>query len=284
MHEPYLDIHLAVPPDERTRETVTAAMAEQGADGFLEDEQGLHCYIPRSQWTGSMDEALREIEETYGVPGVQCLSISVVEERNWNEEWERSIRPIAVTDRIIIAPSWHPAVPPPGGMVLTIDPKMTFGTGYHETTRLMLRLMERHLVPGGTVLDVGTGTGVLAIAAVKMGASSALGVDIDEWTMENGPENAARNGAAGTVEFRLGSLSVVPERSFGLILANIIRTTIISLLDDMASRLAPGGTLLLSGLLTTDREPIDAALAQRGLAVAEALQENEWIGLAVRAR
>jgi ribosomal protein L11 methyltransferase len=166
--------------------------------------------------------------------------------------------------------------------VIIIDPKMTFGTGYHETTRLMLRLMETYISPKTSVLDVGTGTGILAIGAAKLGAQKIIGVDIDEWSMENGIENAKRNNVQQQIDIRIGSLETVPEHNFDVILANIIRNTILDLMDAMCSKLAPSGVLLLSGLLMSDRLTIEEALNVRKFTVLTVLQENEWIGMAAR--
>ena len=280
MNELYLDLHIAAPPDESVREIIPAALSDFPFEGFVEDERGIHCYIKKELWTGAPDAVVRELAETYQLQFVELISVTEVRQQNWNEEWERTIQPIAVSDRFVITPSWHP-VEDPSKLVIVIDPKMTFGTGYHETTRLMLRLMERSVHNGSRVLDVGTGTGILAIAAAILGAKEVLGVDIDEWSLDNGIENAERNGVRDRVQIRIGSLEAVPETNYDLILANIIRATILELLDAMVAKLGPHGTILFSGLLATDREIIEAALTQRGLVVRESLAENEWIALAV---
>lgn len=281
MSDIFLDVHIAVPPDEEVREILPAALSELGFEGFSEDERGIHCFIKKELWYDSIEHILKDLSEQLNLPFVELLSITEIVNKNWNEEWEKSIKPISVTENIIVTPSWHP-VHEEKKIILTIDPKMTFGTGYHETTRLMLKLLEQYIVHNATVLDVGTGTGILAIAAVKLGAQHAIGIDIDEWTQNNGVENVQRNGVEKQVEIRIGSLSVVYESSFDLILANIIRNTILELLDGMIAKLSPSGTLLLSGLLTTDREPIEAALQERNYTPVTVLQENEWIGIAAR--
>lgn len=281
MNEIYLDIHIAVPPDEHIREILPAALSELGFEGFAEDDRGIHCYINKAQWFGSIEHVLKDLSEQFNFPFVELLSISEIVNKNWNEEWEKTIQPIQVTERIIITPSWHP-VDAKDKIVLTIDPKMTFGTGYHETTRLMLKLMEQYILPGTSVLDVGTGTGILAIAAIKLGAKHAVGVDIDEWTRENGKENAERNNVSDKFEVRIGSLETVQEKSFDIILANIIRNTILELMDGIISKLAPNGIILFSGLLVSDRESIEQALVERKFSVFSVERENEWIGMAAR--
>jgi ribosomal protein L11 methyltransferase len=142
--------------------------------------------------------------------------------------------------------------------------------------------MEKHLKAGMRSLDLGTGTGILAIAAAKMGTSYSLGVDIDELSMENGLENVERNNVQGKVEIRIGSLDVVPEHNFDIILANIIRNTIIELMPEIVQRVIPNGILLFSGLLTSDEYSISSSLQNYNCTILEVLSENEWIGIAVK--
>ena len=279
MNDIYLDFHISVPPDEQTREILPAALSDYPFEGFVEDDRGVHCYIKKDEWHGSIETVIREIAELYNLSLIDHISTTEIQHRNWNEEWDRSIQPIQVSDRFVITPSWHP-VTDSAKTVIIIDPKMTFGTGYHETTRLMIRMMEQYVRPDTTVLDVGTGTGILAIAAVQLGAARAVGIDIDEWSMDNGIENAQRNHVADRIDIRIGSMDVVTESSFDVILANIIRNTILELLDEMLAKIALKGTILFSGLLTTDREIITDALSKRGFNVITVLQENDWIGMA----
>jgi ribosomal protein L11 methyltransferase len=281
MNDIFLDIHIAVPPDEELRQILPAALSELGFDGFSEDERGIHCFIKKGDWYDSIEHILKDLSEQLNLPFIQLLSISEIVNQNWNEKWEQSIKPIHVSDRIVITPSWHP-IEDKDKIVITIDPKMTFGTGYHESTRLMLRLMEQNVQPGSRVLDVGTGTGILAIVSIKLGAKHAVGIDLDEWTKMNGEENVERNAVSEHVEIRIGSLDVVNEPSFDLILANIIRNTILELMDGLIAKLSPTGMMLLSGLLVTDREPIEKALNQRNFHIIAVLQENEWIAIAAR--
>lgn len=278
MNEVYLDIHLGVPPDELTRDIIPAAMIGLGFEGFLEDDQGIHCYIKKNDWKDSIEKIIKDIAEEYRIRSITHLSTTHISNKNWNEEWEKTIQPIAVSEKIIITPSWHP-VSDEHSLVLVIDPKMTFGTGYHESTRIMLRLMERYITPGSRVLDVGTGTGILAIAAVKLGAEHVVAIDIDEWTLENGMENAKKNNVADKIDIRIGSMETVTAESFSMVLANIIRNTIIEIMDDLLSSISNDGYILLSGLLTSDRESIESSLLQRNFSVIEVLQENDWIGI-----
>ncbi|MDP1678377.1 MAG: 50S ribosomal protein L11 methyltransferase [Bacteroidota bacterium] len=279
MSDIYLDFHIAVSPDESIREIVSATLNEFSFEGFVEDELGIHCYIKKNDWHEDIESIIKIIAEQYNLPFVQYITTTEIQHKNWNEEWEQSIQPIQVSERFVIAPSWNTGNNI-SKTVIIIDPKMTFGTGYHETTRLMIRLMENYITTGNSVLDVGTGTGILAIAAAKMGAKHIIGVDIDEWSLENGIENTRRNKVEEDIVIRIGSLEVVPESNFDIILANIFRNTILDLLVDMLQKLSKNGKIIFSGLLIADQSIIEEALSKRNFKSISVLRENEWIAIA----
>ena len=278
-------IELAIGTETAAFDTMTGALSVEGFEGFWEDGKILRAFIGDDRWNPDRLDVLREtltrIAGDLSLPP-PSLTLTPVTEQNWNRSWEETIRPIRVTERIVIAPTWHPFTAGPGDIVLTIDPKMSFGTGYHETTRLMLGLLERHLTAGARLLDAGTGTGVIAIAALKLGAASAIGFDIDEWSFANAAENGALNGVSGLFTVRQGDLSAVPETGFDLIAANIQKNVIEEMLPGLVSRLAPAGTLLVSGLLTGDRDSMVATLTGVGLTLADERREGEWIAFAAK--
>jgi ribosomal protein L11 methyltransferase len=280
---PRSHIELAIGTETAAFDTITGALSIEGFEGFWEDGNILRAYIAEDRWHADRLDGLRmnlaRITSDLALPP-PSLTLTPVADQNWNRSWEETIRPIRVTERIVIAPTWHPFTAGPGDIVLTIDPKMSFGTGYHETTRLMLGLLERHLTSGARVLDAGTGTGILAIAALKLGAASALGFDIDEWSYANALENARLNGVSGLFTVRQGDLPSVTESGFDLIAANIQKNVIEEMLPGLVSRLAPAGTLLVSGLLTVDRDSIVATLTGGGLALEDERREGEWIAYA----
>jgi ribosomal protein L11 methyltransferase len=279
MNDIYLDFHIAVPPDENIREIIPAALSDYSFEGFVEDDLGIHCFIKKNDWHNDIESIVKEISDQYNLSFVEYIKTTEIQHKNWNEEWEKSIQPINVSEHFIIAPSWNMGNDN-SKTVIIIDPKMTFGTGYHETTRLMIRLMENFIPIGTNVLDVGTGTGILAIAAKKMGADHVVGVDIDEWSLENGIENARKNGVEKDIEIRIGSMETVTETNFDIILANIIRNTILELLDNMLAKLANKGKIIFSGLLVTDQPIIESALHQRNFKIVSVIRENDWIAIA----
>ena len=179
-----------------------------------------------------------------------------LENKNWNEEWEKNLNIIKVTNKLIIKPSTKEYNPKENEIVLTIDPKMSFGTGEHQTTKLMLKMIERYVKPGMKVLDVGSGTAILAIASVKLGAVSAVAVDNDELCFANGIENIGLNEVSEEVKVRIGELKDINESNFDMILANIQKNVILGIADDIRKRLINKGIIILSGLLNKDEEDV----------------------------
>jgi len=204
---------------------------------------------------------------------------SNVEEENWNEEWEKKINVIKVTDKIIIKPTFRKYEPKKDQLVITIDPKMSFGTGEHETTRLVLQLLDKHIDSVKTVLDVGSGTGILGIAASLLGAEHVVGIDNDEWCIENGNENLELNGVQSKVEIRLAEIKDVNDNPFDLIVANINKHILLDIAESIYTLTKQSGKIILSGLLYSDRDDIVKLYTSFGLLLLEEKQLGEWIAL-----
>ncbi|WP_412060381.1 50S ribosomal protein L11 methyltransferase [Rubrivirga sp. IMCC45206] len=265
-------LSLAAPDD--VREPLVAALADLGFDAFEDTPDDLVAYAPAPRWDGPTTEAVHGLADAYGL-AAGAVTVETIADQDWNATWEASLEPVTAGP-FVVAPTWT-EVPDSDAVVLRIDPKMAFGTGYHETTRICLRLLADAVAPDATVLDVGTGTGVLAIAALRLGAASAVGVDVDPWSVTNGRENADRNGVGHRFEVREGSVEVVPESSFDLVVCNVIRSIMEPMLADLL-RLSAGGTLVLSGLLATERDRVVERLAEAGRALRDEGSENEWWG------
>lgn len=267
-------VALTIYVPEELQEYLIAELADLDFEGFEQEELFVKAYIPASRWNDVAREHLEHWLARYGVAAP--VQEEVIEPRNWNRQWEETIKPIAVGS-FLIKPTW--ASLPDGfrdHILLEIDPKMSFGTGYHESTRLALRFLPDIVAPGDRVLDAGTGTGILAIAALKLGATSAVAFDIDEWAQQNAVENFYLNGVADRVTFREGTIDVVPEADFDVILANIHLSVLVDLMPAFAARLRPDGRLLLAGLLRQDRTAICDAAARQGFRPAHENVENEW--------
>lgn len=210
------------------------------------------------------------------------VNYSEIEDRNWNEEWESKTRIIEIDDKIVIKPTFRDYNPKPEQIVITIDPKMSFGTGEHQTTRLVLKLMQKYVRDDQFVLDYGTGTGVLAIAAAKLkNVKKVIGIDNDEWCLLNGMENVNLNKIEEKVEIRLQEIDQLEEKKFDLILANINKNVLISSSKQLKEKLKEKGTLLLSGILDIDKNDIEEEFLKYNLKVIDHIQEDEWISLAL---
>jgi ribosomal protein L11 methyltransferase len=207
------------------------------------------------------------------------LSEKIIPDQNWNETWEKTIQP-QIIGEFYIHPTWSASIPDTADKIeLMIDPKMAFGTGYHATTRVMLEWLPEVIEEGDKVLDAGTGTGILAIAALKLGAKSAFGFDIDEWSETNAHENILLN-EVENFDVKLGSTEVIPEgEKYDVILANINRNALIDLVPVLLTFLNEGGKLLLSGLLEEDEPVILKQDSLQKLNHKGTHQHKEWIAI-----
>lgn len=200
--------------------------------------------------------------------------------KNWNEEWEKTITVIKVSDTLVVRPSFKEYTPVGNELVLVIDPKMSFGTGEHQTTRLMLLAIEKHITKDTRVLDVGTGTGALAIAALKLGASYAVAIDNDDWCLDNGYENAALNNIdPETISIRTAEVTDIEETDFDFVLANIQKNVLLDICESLVAKAIKGGMIILSGLLIPDEEAITVAYTKAGTTFSEKNGLDEWISL-----
>ena len=266
------------------QDLLTGLLANLGFSGFLQEDTLLAAYVPFADWTPAMKtrtaDALHSFTRQFPAVDV-AYAVHSVKEENWNARWERSAGIIEATKRIVIKPSWKKLrTSDRGKIILHIDPKMSFGTGHHETTRLSLTLLEERLSKGSTVLDVGCGTGILSIAASKLGARAVVAVDNDDWACRNARENVKRNHVKGVRIIR-GTLRTVPRRSFDLVISNIDLPTNLKLLPSLLRRITAGGSLILSGLSATDLPQLLDALRGRNLVPTDCIEENEWIAVAL---
>lgn len=269
-------IKLVIAVSEEYQESLIAELFDMDFDAFEQQEDAIITYIAKERFTISQRERIEELLAAY--PGNGFIrSEEVVADQNWNEQWEQSIKAQNI-GRFFVKPTWSKATPPEGTVLLEIDPKMAFGTGYHETTRLMLHLLPEVIAKDSRVLDAGTGTGILAIASVKLGAGHVFAFDIDEWSITNARENILLNEVAGQIEIQKGSHELIPKNNlYDVVLANIQRNVILEFLPTLIDSLKPGGHMLLSGLLESDRKQLTDRFKSKSLYVEEVRQENEWI-------
>jgi ribosomal protein L11 methyltransferase len=229
-------------------------------------------------------EALGHLQ-AFGLRPIGELTTRIVHEADWAEAWKAHFPVLRVGRRLVIRPTWRRHRAEEGDVVLALDPGMAFGTGLHPTTRLCLAALERvadhGAVTGARVLDVGCGSGILAIAAVRLGAADALGVDTDPIAIDATRANAGRNRLGGRIAAREGSLPT-GEPPFGVVLANLIAGVLVPLAPLLRAELADGGTLVASGIFVDREAEVAAAFEAAGLAITARDAEGEWVALEAR--
>jgi ribosomal protein L11 methyltransferase len=247
--------------------------------GFEQFDDRIEAYIDKKRFDDVNREQIEQILSLH--PEAPDFEIEEIEERNWNSDWEKGIQPLEVGP-FFIRPTWSNKEPGKDQILIEIDPKMSFGTGYHETTRLMLKQLANLDLTGKKVLDAGTGTGVLGIAALKLDAASVFAFDIDPWSIRNASENALINSVSDKFEIREGGAEVIPETEFDLAAANINRNEIIRILPVLKKAVAENGNILLSGLLKTDKDMVLKKIKELKLKYINEVSENEWILIQLR--
>jgi ribosomal protein L11 methyltransferase len=276
MNQHYITVQITCPSD--LVDLLIAELAECNYDGFLETDQGFETYRPADDFD---ETELQRVLDWYRPQAKISYTTQTVAEQNWNAEWEKNFEPIVVADQCRVRASFH-ATEPAYPYDIVINPKMSFGTGHHATTYLMLREQLAIDHQRKRVMDAGCGTGILSIMAHQRGAAHVLAFDIDSWAVENSQENFELNGA-DTIQLFQGTVSDVDEQTpFDIILANINRNV---LLDEMAQyvrHLAPGGTLLLSGFYEEDLPLLQEAATAQGLIEVRADYRDQWAVLRLR--
>ncbi len=282
-------------------------MTEQGVKFVNDEDEGtatgpitVRAYLPVDE---QLEETRQKLEESlYYLGMIQPLppaTFKMIADQNWMEAWKQHYKPIPIGQRLLIIPAWIDS-PEPERIPIKIDPGMAFGTGTHPTTQLCLALMEKFfddktedggpltvLGPPSSVIDVGCGSGILSIAALKLGAKQALGVDIDEPSIKNSRENAGVNGLGNELLLGVGSVTEVRDGKFAfksapLVVANILAPIIIRLFDaGLADLLEPGGTIILSGILQEQAQKVIEAAQAKGLRMNEQRQMGDWVALAM---
>ena len=246
-----------------------ARLTEIGFDGFEENEQTLKAFIVEESLNNEELESLaKENDISY--------STDLIPHTNWNEEWEKNFEPVIVDDFVAVRADFHMPIENVEHEIV-ITPKMSFGTGHHATTFLMMQQMRDIDFKNKKVFDFGTGTGILAILAAQLGAGSVLAIDNDEWSIENAKENVSRNNCTN-IDLSLND-NPDGDESFDIILANINKNVILTYLFVLAKRLNNGGKLLLSGLLKEDEEDIKQAANQFKIKHINTFHKNNWICL-----
>ncbi|WP_149275062.1 50S ribosomal protein L11 methyltransferase [Pareuzebyella sediminis] len=266
----YLEYAFKVAPLQPASDILIAELGEAGFESFVENDEGILAYINKEDW----DESVVENIDILQNPKFTIdYSFKEIEQENWNATWERNFEPIKVGDDCVVRAPFHEK--PNVKFDIIIEPKMSFGTGHHETTYMMLHFLLEMDVRGKTVLDMGSGTGVLAILAAMKGAERIDAIDIDNWCYLNALENVGRNDCHH-ISVHEGDASLLGHTSYDLIIANINRNILISDIPVYSEHLKKNGQLLLSGFYEKDIPSITEICAQSGLKFEKNIEKNHW--------
>ncbi|MFO0357435.1 MAG: 50S ribosomal protein L11 methyltransferase [Sphingobacteriaceae bacterium] len=265
----YFAYHFIVTPPQPGTEILISLLGDMGFDSFVENEVGFDAYIPE-ELDGDLHLTEFEFDDF-----AFSFDKERIEQTNWNAEWEKNFEPVLVDDLLLIRAPFHE----PNKTVkheIVIMPKMSFGTGHHDTTWLMCKQLFDLGIKGRSVLDMGCGTGVLAILAKKLGAGEVVGIDIDDWSVENSIENCANNNCAD-IEVKLGDKELLDNyKAFNIILANINKNVLKVQIPLYAKLLKTRGVLLLSGFFNTDVEELEQHAKANQLNLLQTFTKNNW--------
>ncbi|MBO9683628.1 MAG: 50S ribosomal protein L11 methyltransferase [Flavisolibacter sp.] len=259
-------IQLSIEANEEQQEILISQLSDLGADGFEQTGNYLIAYFNENMFKSyEVNELLKDYSFT----------TNTIEEKNWNEVWESNFEPVVVNNFCAIRAEFHQPITTVEHEII-ITPKMSFGTGHHATTYMMIEQMQHIDFKDKMVFDFGTGTGILSILAEKSGASNIAAIDVDDWSIANAKENIERNNCS---KISVNLSSQIPKQKFDIVLANINRNVILSYLPELNACLKENSYLLLSGLLTSDEKDIMEACSSHNLRLLKHTERNNWISL-----
>lgn len=270
----FIEYTFSLPGDAAEPDILIAFLNANGYEGFQETGNQLIACLPESKKDESL---LEELMKQAGAAGRIKYTSRVLPDINWNEKWERDFQPIEIDDFVRISASFHEK-DEAFEHEIVIDPKMSFGTGHHETTRLMIRAMKDISFHGKKVADLGCGTAVLSILASRLQAEEILAVDIDQWAVRNAHDNVEQNKCSNIV-LKHGDTAALGDAVFDILLANINRNVLLESMFRFSQLLLPGGVLVLSGIMLQDRETVLVAAENAGFENKDQFRENDWYAL-----
>ena len=269
----YIELKIAVQPNEEyITDLLASYLGEIGFESFEEEPEGMIAYIRQEEFD---DDALKHLVSNFPYSTDIHYEILNIDQINWNEEWEKHyFEPIVIGDKCVIHSSFHTNIPN-AEYDIVIDPKMSFGTGHHETTSLMIEEILTTDLTGKSVLDMGCGTAVLAILAAKRGAEPVIAIDIDPWCTENSAENVQTNGV-GQIQIELGGAERLAGMSVDVIFANINRNILLEDMKKYSACLNEGGVLYMSGFYTADIPVLEVEMHRNDLKLIASREKNNW--------
>lgn len=279
MSQTYIEYHFTVNPVHPWTEILIAELGQAGFESFVEQEDGVKAYIQKGEWREDILEGLFIFSSSSSEVAIDHTH-KEIPQVNWNAEWEKNFDPIVVDETCAVRAPFHD--PFNVQYEIVIEPKMSFGTGHHETTFMILSYLLEHSLEGKKALDMGCGTSVLAILAEMRGATHVDAIDIDEWCVENSEENIERNDCSN-IRVKLGDARALPSvETYDTIIANINRNILLNDMPVYERVLKNGGTLFLSGFYQTDLPMITEACKKVGLSLVDTMERNKWIAAQFR--
>lgn len=269
----YIGYHFTIEPKELGSEILIAELGETAFESFIETETGISAYVQKDSWT---DGILNDIYILKSVEFKISYTFEEIEQLNWNEEWEKNFEAIDVDGKCHIRAPFHPKTNAEYDII--IEPKMSFGTGHHETTHMMIQHLLETNVENLKTLDMGCGTAILAILAEMKGAKPIDAIDIDNWCYLNSIENCERNNCKEITVYE-GEASLLTNKKYDLIIANINRNILLDDMKQYVDSLNKDGIILFSGFYTEDIPFIDASCKENGLTFVKKLERNNWVSL-----
>ena len=269
----YLGYHFTIEPRELGSEILIAELGEKAFESFIETETGISAFVQKDLWT---EDILDDIYILSSDEFTITHQMEEIDQVNWNEEWEKNFEAIDVDGKCHVRAPFHPKTNAEFDIV--IEPKMSFGTGHHETTHMMIQHLLETDVQGMKTLDMGCGTAILAILAEMKGAKPIDAIDIDNWCYLNSIENAERNNCTEITVYE-GDAGLLKDKKYDLIIANINRNILLNDMQAYVDCLNPNGTILFSGFYNEDIPFIDASCVEKGLTFVKKFERNNWVSL-----
>lgn len=269
----YIEYNFKISPLQPASDIIIAELGEAGFESFVENEEGVLAYIQKTDWNAVIIENIDILNNDLFQIEYQFKEI---EQENWNATWEQNFNPIQVDEKCVVRASFHDI--PKVDFDIVIEPKMSFGTGHHETTHMMLQHILNHDFEGKSILDMGSGTGVLAILAAMKGASKIDAIDIDNWCYLNAKENVLRNNCE-QINVYEGDSSLLVDQKYDVIIANINRNILLIDIPKYAQCLNKNGMLFLSGFYVDDIPLISSKCAELSLKFEKNIEKNNWVAV-----
>ncbi|RPH99238.1 MAG: 50S ribosomal protein L11 methyltransferase [Calditrichaeota bacterium] len=267
-------------------ELVNLSLFELGAMGLVETEKSVTAFFSdafsSAELSTSISRRMSELQQAVDMPFLFRMQIEQFPERDWNAEWKSAWKPLRVGHSLMIKPSWLPMPKDAPPVVIEIDPEMAFGSGDHSTTQLMLQMIEKNSKSQDRILDIGTGTGILSIAARKLGCGIVIAFDVDQIASVTCKKNAMMNGIHSHFHIFTGMISALKPTKFDLIAANVNRFQILAMLPQLPLFLKDDGICLISGILDSEEDQIRQACHAYGLLITDMQKDKEWLAFETR--